>query len=1244
MRLLKWLNWTLVIPLLAILLLLLTLFYTQPGLRFALWTAEHFVPQLTIGRYQGSLLGGMQLEEIRWQQPGVDTTVKKLVTDIDNRCFWQASICIRQLAVDGLELTLDTTAMPAEPEPDDSPQSSTAMSPIWLPFPLKADNIALDNVRLNIDGTELSWQQFTLAASAWGNKAQLDYPHWQHVRLKLAETAAPPANDQPFSYIPPVLPEIVLPMSLFVNQFRLTDFVLEQEQPQHVSLLMFSLQLQQQQIRLLDFEVQHDMATASGALELTTSGNYPIKGQLQAELTTTELAGQQLTLNLDGSLARLSVEARARNLLQANLDAELQLLTADLPLQLRLTSPGLQWPVGDNPDISLGNTLLSLGGDLNQLQFNASSRYQGPQIPAGEVVLNGNVTPTELQLEQLLLKTLGGQLDMTASADWQKLPYWQASLNMKQLQPGLFWPDYQGQLSGSLQHSGELTAEGGWQVSLSKLDLNGKIRDFPLQLQGALKASDQAGQGDYRFSSDSLQLKHGPNSLLVTGQLAEQWDLDVNLAVPALGDSLADASGEISGKISIYGPRETPRLAAAINASSLSWQDAALSSASLMATIATGDNIRADIQLSAADGRYQQNKLNNVELKLQGTEQEHQLVLQATAPEFNADLTIDGQLQRETQWQGTLTEALLGSVQGNWQLEKPLALNVLFEQQQLTLGAHCWQQQSASLCLTENTTLSAEKGAAKLALKQFELNSLSTFMPDATQLSGSIDANITAGWAANAAPSADIQLTGSAGSLQQQLELPVTLPWQHFSVAARLADNQLSSKLQIQFTEQSALNAEAAISNIQDDNRQLQAAVKLEQFTLQFLQPLLNEYSELEGVLSSDLLISGDPMLPELHGQLALNRFKLKGKLAPADINQADIVLNFNGKAADLAGDIQTPEGKLEISGQAGWQQLDDWHSELRIFGDELRLQIPQARFQVKPDLHITATPALTKLTGTISIPSADITVDSLPQNAITVSDDTILLDDELQPLTETAAAGLKIETDLKVILGNRVRLSAFGLKTSLRGELRVVQQHNQPVITGEVNLIDGTFRSYGQDLLIRQGKMNFNGPADQPFLNVEAIRNPANMEDDVIAGIRVTGPADEPTITIFSEPSKPQANALAYLLLGRDLDSESGSTANAVTTSLIGMGIASSSKLVGEIGEAFGVRDLTLDTAGAGDNSQVTVSGYLSRDLQVKYGVGIFNAIGEFTLRYRLMRSLYLEAVSGLDNAVDLLYKFEFD
>ncbi len=149
-----------------------------------------------------------------------------------------------------------------------------------------------------------------------------------------------------------------------------------------------------------------------------------------------------------------------------------------------------------------------------------------------------------------------------------------------------------------------------------------------------------------------------------------------------------------------------------------------------------------------------------------------------------------------------------------------------------------------------------------------------------------------------------------------------------------------------------------------------------------------------------------------------------------------------------------------------------------------------------------------------------------------------------------------------------------------------------------------------------------------------------------MIAGIRVSGPADEPTVEIFSDPAMPQQNALSYLLRGKNLDTESsgGGSGDAMTTALISMGLAKSGQLVGNVGEAFGVQDLALDTTGSGDDSQVTISGYIAPGLQVKYGVGIFNSIPEFTVRYRLITDLYVEAVSGLDSAVDLLYQFEFN
>ena len=68
----------------------------------------------------------------------------------------------------------------------------------------------------------------------------------------------------------------------------------------------------------------------------------------------------------------------------------------------------------------------------------------------------------------------------------------------------------------------------------------------------------------------------------------------------------------------------------------------------------------------------------------------------------------------------------------------------------------------------------------------------------------------------------------------------------------------------------------------------------------------------------------------------------------------------------------------------------------------------------------------------------------------------------------------------------------------------------------------------------------------------------------------------------------------------------------------------------------------MTVDTAGGGDDTQVVVSGYVLPGLQVKYGMGVFDAVTTLTLKYRLLPQLYLQAVSGESQNLGLLWKFK--
>ena len=147
-----------------------------------------------------------------------------------------------------------------------------------------------------------------------------------------------------------------------------------------------------------------------------------------------------------------------------------------------------------------------------------------------------------------------------------------------------------------------------------------------------------------------------------------------------------------------------------------------------------------------------------------------------------------------------------------------------------------------------------------------------------------------------------------------------------------------------------------------------------------------------------------------------------------------------------------------------------------------------------------------------------------------------------------------------------------------------------------------------------------------------------------LLPGSACGGEAARPEITIYSEPALSQQEALSYLLRGRSLASSSDSSQDTMmATMLIGAGIGRSEGTVSNVGEAFGVKDLAVDTRGEGTDTKVQVRGSVLPGVQVGYGVGVFSPTTDLTLRYEILPKLILETISGLETSVDLLYDFEF-
>jgi translocation and assembly module TamB len=1228
----------------------LALVGSNVGLQLLWLLQPQLLPALQIQQLQGDIWQGITLRDLSYQQPGLDVKVSELQIRLELACLWRQQLCLPLLQLQGLNVvqqansTAATDVVPAEATATaetTAQQQTTAL----LPFDLQINQLILQDSQLQLPGQHIRIANLHTGVALSADLLSLQQPTLTQSHIELSTVAAANSSENPL----PDLLRLQLPFGLVLDRLQVTDLDVRQGKQQLLVLQSLStnlsLQTDQWQLRDTRVQLQQPALTLQGEMALQPQSQNLLL-QLQLSARSADLP-QPIELKLSGtgplSVWQLQAESLSPWPLQLKLQANL--VSPDLAFQATMQAEELRWPLTAPSATSPQQQLLlqkmqaEFNGDLQQQQLSLQVTSQHPQLPQADWQLKARQQANKITVQQLALQSLNGRAEVSGELNLKTLDL-NAELELDGMQPGLYWADYPGELNGEMQLSGNFSADTKrhWQVLAKGLNFYGELRNQPLTLAGEL-ALEQPVTGLLQLKTPGLTLKHGPNQLQMNGALAEQLTLDAQLHIADLSYSLALAEGQIDGSVQLRGDVQQPDVQLNLKASNVNYlDDYALAELTASASLPALGSKSSQISLNLKNGQAPGWQLQQLDWQSEGTVSAHQTHLTLDSHQLKAVLAMQAGMNKQ-RWQSDVQELRLQSDMGDWQLQQPWQVVLDVGKQQAEIGAACLQQADASICLSKTRVLSTKQGDLAIALQQLPLSSLDPLLPGKFSMDGDGSGQLALSWQQGRLAALNWDLNSNQGLLRHQLTTVLELPWHDLSLKGGLQNYQLSTQLQATLGKDSAVAADVGISQLNTKAPQLKANLQLAPLSLAFLQPVFNEFSKFDGLLSTNLRAEGALTNPAIYGNLAVDALQLTGQQAPLELTKASLLASFRGFAASLNSDWQTPEGRLNVTGDANWLTPDAWFSQLEVKGDKLQLQLMDADLTVSPQLKMTASPHSGQITGVIDVPAGSIRFNSLPEDAVRVSDDEIILS---KTSSTSAKSTWALSSDIRLKIGEQVRLSAFGLKTRLQGDLRVRQQGLVPTLHGQVQLKDGSFRAYGQDLKLRKGRLTFNGPATQPLLAIEAIRNPEKTEDNVIAGLRVNGLADSPLIEVFSEPSKPQANALAYLLMGRDIGSSAGD--GAVTTGLIGIGIANSGQLVGAIGEAFGISDLSLDTAGSGDKSKVTVSGYLSPRLQVKYGVGIFSQFGEFTLRYRLMQQVYLEAVQGIATSVDLLYKMEFD
>jgi len=1248
------------------------------GQRGLIQLADKMLDSFSVEQIEGGLQNGLVLNNVRYQTAGIDTHIAQARLQLDFGCLLSREVCLRDFTLNKPTIAINTALLPPS-TPDDS--KSGPMKRISLPIGINAENLVVQDLSVNVDQTNLTLSHFKSAVSLNNEKgltiAPTEINDISVISKKLSEVKSEPKAEQTNkpvdwdaieqSLTPAFLgnvSEIILPFDLHIPaikgknwHYQAVNEKGETLQSIEIPSLIAQADTVDNQLQLQKLAVESSLGNLYSQGKLQLDGDMPLDLTLKSHLEPLKSSGKEILpasdvdLKLSGSLKKsTALSLKTKGVLDAELNGEVQLAQDKMPLNLTLNVAKGQYAfVNTMAPLKINDVTLKLTGDLLNYHAELKGGVDGMDyIPASQVDLNVDGKLYEVTVNKLGIASLDGKSEFVGAANWKEGANWDVQADLEKINIGFYVPVMPATLSGKL-HSRGFAGSQGWQVELPVADLNGTLSSKPISLKGSAILNQNV-----LLTVPDLQVRYGENHLNARGVLDDHSDFVLDVDAPNLRGLWSDLSGNVKGHAAISGQFTNPNLDLDLTSSNLHLQGFQLSKASAKGNIKSDPLAKGQFNIKAEQLHYGESvKLRLLDLALSGNEQNHLLTLKSQGEPVAANLQINGHFDRTLeQWKGTLSQAKFDTPIGDVKSNQAIAVSYDHKQTQANIASHCWKNTDVELCFQQSFNV-GKQGNIPFQFKRVNLDLVNKLI-EQDSLKGNLQAQGNVAWFTDKPFQFTAKVDGNHLAFSQKLDYRTfKLDIPKLTLNADIQNNNLVLKTDINVHNQGRIVGDIHLNDLAK-NRQLGGTLAIERLNLSIANQLLTSGESVNGEVVSKLSFGGNLEKPLLNGDFNIRNIRTKLKSMPVNITDGDIAVHFHGNNSTLQGKIETSDSRLNLTGRANWANIEHWTTELNAQANNFNVDIPSmAKLRFSPNITVKANPKELNLSGTVDIPWARIRIDSLPDTAEPVSEDEVILNgpnkskEELikREFAAKTKSGMDIRSDLRINIGKDVSLDAYGLKTNLDGLLSVKQDRGNLGLFGQINLTKGRYASFGQDLLIRKGQINFSGQPSQPMLNIEAIRNPEAMEDSKItAGVRVIGTADRPDVTIFSEPSKPQDQALSYLLTGRSLENsgEAGSSGS-VGAALLGLGLSKSGKLVGSIGEAFGIQDLNLGTSGIGDKSKVTISGNLTNRLQIKYGVGLFDGLAEVTLRYRLMPQLYFQSVSSTNQVFDLLYQFEF-
>ena len=405
----------------------------------------------------------------------------------------------------------------------------------------------------------------------------------------------------------------------------------------------------------------------------------------------------------------------------------------------------------------------------------------------------------------------------------------------------------------------------------------------------------------------------------------------------------------------------------------------------------------------------------------------------------------------------------------------------------------------------------------------------------------------------------------------------------------------------------------------------------------------------LGGELRTSATIGGRFGAPEYTGEIRAKALSVRNFLEGVNVSDGDVLIGLQATSARIerftlragAGTLQV-EGTASL-GEAPKAQLKLVAEQFQLLGRVDRRVVTSGQAQLQLDRQ-----SLT-LDGKFGIDEA--LIDFSRSDAPSLGDDVQVRRAKPSDDPKVAAAAIargpatpaptrKVALDLKVALGDKLRLRGRGLDTLLKGDLHLTSPGGRLAVNGTVNASDGTYEAYGQKLSIDRGDIAFNGPLDNPRLDIEAVR----PDSDVRVGVAVTGTAVNPRIRLFSVPELSDIDKLSWLVMGRASDGLGRADTALLQRAAVALLSGEGPGVTDQVIKAIGLDQVSLKQSdGEVRETVVSLGKNLSRRWYVGYERGLNATAGTWQLIYRIAQRFTLRAQSGLDNSLDVIWTWRW-